>query len=1047
MTGDGIGACSATAVNEGGPRTSDGVNCFCLKYQPKNSRRIGPAGPAKPMKPTNTIVIVALCLSAWAFQAHAQGLTITSPSNGDRLKAGPDHFTDVVGDPMDFSNADDFMSENLGTSGWVNNGPMLSNGRLTGTTVGGDNAVMLVHPGFKPGSLNLPGFYGTETPIDTTRFQRLSFRVKSSNAADVPGIYIFRETLPSTGGGPTTYQPGPYGVTHDRIFNIDLTTIPAAGPAWTSSSEALGVRFDPNETGSQLSMELDWLRFTVADANSEAVSTPITWSGATGSVTIELLDATNDIVLETLATGLAPAAHTAFTWSYGYLAPGTYRLRVRDTGNQSATVSITINDPPVIHLTNPDQSGGEDWATAVKGNAWDMSSLSDIILSNNVVNLTSDGAVVQGTSPSGNGDPNLFLAHDDPNGIDSSYHRLTFRMRVNTALDLGAGSVARIIFGDVINDTSAPVTTTTQDIVVFDGFQSYFVDLSTLQFTTGLEPGSPANYKTWDEMGTIRQFRLDPHEFSSQVDFEIDDVKLAKDDETTAGLFGITWTVTDADAGDAPTVTLEYDNDTNAANGTLGQLATGLAAIGRGSFSWNTAGITPGVYYIRATVTDGRNSQSRYSTGPVRVLDPNAPANVTLTVGVSGGGTVTSNPAGITCGSDCLQVYTQGTNVALVASPNTGFVFAGWGGDAVCADGVVEMTANRNCTAAFTTVLPSPATPGAADFNGDHGGDALLYRPDSGEYRLELDTRAFNTVSGTWSPGWEIQAANFDGDGLTDLFFYNPSSGAWFKGFSNGAGGFTFFGGSWSPNWDVTILDLNGDGRSDVFLYNQTTGHWFRGTSLGDGRGDFAFIAGTWSPGWDVYVADWNGDNVDDLFVYNNATGTWVRITTVGDAFTYIGGSWSPNWTIHAGDYNGDGRSDLFLYNASSGLWFTALNNGSGFDYTSGRWSPSWVIKPGDLDADGRTDLFLYNATTGAWFMCFSDDVGGFSFSGGSWSPGWRVLLTDYNADGREDVLLYNATSGAYYQGTNTGPGTFGFQGGNWGLGWATIVAGYTTTP
>src|SRR4029077_13656262 len=45
-----------------------------------------------------------------------------------------------------------------------------------------------------------------------------------------------------------------------------------------------------------------------------------------------------------------------------------------------------------------------------------------------------------------------------------------------------------------------------------------------------------------------------------------------------------------------------------------------------------------------------------------------------------GAGTVTSNPPGITCGTDCAESYTSGTIVALVAAPASGSVFTGWSG-------------------------------------------------------------------------------------------------------------------------------------------------------------------------------------------------------------------------------------------------------------------------------------------------------------------------------------------------------------------------------
>ena len=69
----------------------------------------------------------------------------------------------------------------------------------------------------------------------------------------------------------------------------------------------------------------------------------------------------------------------------------------------------------------------------------------------------------------------------------------------------------------------------------------------------------------------------------------------------------------------------------------------------------------------------------------------------------TGGGTVTSGPAGINCGADCSENYTANTVVALTASANTGSRFAGWSGAADCTDGSVTMDVDKTCTAAFTT--------------------------------------------------------------------------------------------------------------------------------------------------------------------------------------------------------------------------------------------------------------------------------------------------------------------------------------------------------
>jgi hypothetical protein len=73
----------------------------------------------------------------------------------------------------------------------------------------------------------------------------------------------------------------------------------------------------------------------------------------------------------------------------------------------------------------------------------------------------------------------------------------------------------------------------------------------------------------------------------------------------------------------------------------------------------------------------------------------------TLSVTTAGSGTVTSRPAGISCGSQCSASFAAGTAVTLDPRPATGYHFASWSGDSDCSDGVVQMVANRSCTATF----------------------------------------------------------------------------------------------------------------------------------------------------------------------------------------------------------------------------------------------------------------------------------------------------------------------------------------------------------
>ena len=107
----------------------------------------------------------------------------------------------------------------------------------------------------------------------------------------------------------------------------------------------------------------------------------------------------------------------------------------------------------------------------------------------------------------------------------------------------------------------------------------------------------------------------------------------------------------------------------------------------------------------------------------------NQPTDPILLV-ISANGTVSSNPAGINCGSTCSANYDSGTSVTLTAVANSGYTFTGWaGGGCSGIDAcTVTMSAATSVTATFTLVAASipatsiPATPAAATPSGDGGG-------------------------------------------------------------------------------------------------------------------------------------------------------------------------------------------------------------------------------------------------------------------------------------------------------------------------------------
>ena len=126
------------------------------------------------------------------------------------------------------------------------------------------------------------------------------------------------------------------------------------------------------------------------------------------------------------------------------------------------------------------------------------------------------------------------------------------------------------------------------------------------------------------------------------------------------------------------------------------------------------------------------------------------PPPVSLSVGVAGNGTVTSNPTGIDCPSSaCSADFDSGTSVTLTASPANGAKFGQWegacGGNSSSCTFTLEST--RNATATFFTPPPPP--------------------PPSNEMVIEAEEMATKTTGNTVPEGWVIWKNGYIEEGTT----------------------------------------------------------------------------------------------------------------------------------------------------------------------------------------------------------------------------------------------------------------------------------------
>jgi List-Bact-rpt repeat protein len=136
--------------------------------------------------------------------------------------------------------------------------------------------------------------------------------------------------------------------------------------------------------------------------------------------------------------------------------------------------------------------------------------------------------------------------------------------------------------------------------------------------------------------------------------------------------------------------------------GTYAQVALQAA----GFPSYVDTSVTSGTTYCYRVQAFDSVGASGYSNeacaSPVGALD------LTVVKGGTGTGSVTSSPAGISCGTDCFESYAGGSVVTLTAAATSGSTFSGWSGGCI---GTAACTLTGNTALAVTATFGAIATP------------------------------------------------------------------------------------------------------------------------------------------------------------------------------------------------------------------------------------------------------------------------------------------------------------------------------------------------
>ena len=252
----------------------------------------------------------------------------------------------------------------------------------------------------------------------------------------------------------------------------------------------------------------------------------------------------------------------------------------------------------------------------------------------------------------------------------------------------------------------------------------------------------------------------------------------------------------------------------------------------------------------------------------------------------------------------------------------------------------------------------------------------------------------------TWSPTYDLQFADVNGDGKVDAVGRNSMTGDVQVGLSTGQEFAT--SSSWisfSLAYDMWLADVDGDGDADLIGRPKSGGVDVQVALSRGKQGVNSFDPPMrwtdWSQGYDLWLADVDGDGAADLVGRPKSTGVDVQVALSKakqgvNAFQEPSTrwtDWNQGYEVRLADVDGDRRADLIGHRLPGSQSThddiqVALSTGQGFAEPSQRWGwweqtptqcgnpapdcPQPPLAPGqrqylpyvgDVNGDGRADL------------------------------------------------------------------------------------------
>lgn len=351
----------------------------------------------------------------------------------------------------------------------------------------------------------------------------------------------------------------------------------------------------------------------------------------------------------------------------------------------------------------------------------------------------------------------------------------------------------------------------------------------------------------------------------------------------------------------------------------------------------------------------------------------------------------------------------------------------------------------------------------SGDFNGDKKTDIACYTSSAGVWSVALSTGGgWQLESWSGGPGPALPVTDqcvtgdFDGDGKTDLACYTGNAGSWNIALSNGSGWQSEFwngGPLLTAEWNVVPIpgqcfaaDFDGDGKTDLACSDGVDSVWSVALSTGSGWNTESWSGGPVVPlpmTQQCLHGDLNGDGKGDLVCWTGEGGGWAVALSTGTSWNSSIWSGGPvpvvEWNVvpvpgqcFAGNFSAEGTG-VACSDGVDSAWSIGLSTGSGWNTSSSSGGPVVPLPmtqqclTGDLKGDKATDLACWTGEGGAWVVGWNASI---------WNGGpvpvyeWNVVpvpeqcfIGDFNGDVFNDVACYSGAGGVWTVALSSGIG------------------------